>query len=113
MADLNITPGILNVTGQADRAWRLRLNVTAGGTAVNLTGYHCTWGLVPAQGGTAVLTAAEGTGITMGGTAGYVDFDVIGSVAAGPYSHEFRLVEPGGDPVSFVSGAWVVTEVTI
>ena len=109
MANLDLTGGTLNVTAAQGKTWAFRLAFPAG---TNLTGYDCHWAMADTPGGTAILSAGTGTGITMGGTAGYIDFEIASTATAGAavgsYIHEFELTEPGGDKPGFIRGTWNV-----
>lgn len=118
MANLDASPGVLNLTLAQGKTWDLLLTLRDSDAAlVDLSGYSCSWQVreTPSA-STAVVSASVGGtagAITMGGTAGtirlVVPSTVTAGVAAGPYAHEFELVDGSGARPPFVGGAVTVT----
>jgi hypothetical protein len=81
--------------------------LAADGLPYDLTGYSAQFTIeIP---GTVILTAASGSGITLGGATGTIDINVPASAfaAALPFTsanYSLMLTPPGGSPRCLVSG---------
>jgi hypothetical protein len=91
-----ITPGRYNITAYQGATYGLSLNWSIGGTAVDLTNYTAAMQVREAYNASApVLSLTNGSGITLGGTAGTIDISVsastMGSIVAGQYLYDLEL----------------------
>jgi hypothetical protein len=91
-----ITPGRYNITAYQGATYDLSLSWSIGGTAVNLTNYTAAMQVREAYDATTpVLSLTNGSGITLGGTAGTIDISVsantMGSIVAGQYLYDLEL----------------------
>lgn len=90
------TPGRYNITAYQGATYDLNLTWSIGGTAVNLTNYTAAMQVrESADAGTAVLSLTNGSGITLGGTAGTIALNIsantMGAVVAGQYVYDLEL----------------------
>ena len=117
MADLDMSPGTLNMTVTQGKTWTVTLTARdSAGSAVNLTGYDCAWAMsCDFDSSQAEITATVGGtagAITLGGTAGTIVLTVPSTVTAGAavgrWLHEFEITEPGGTKPPFVAGVVTV-----
>jgi hypothetical protein len=112
-----ISPGKYNITAYQGATYDIRLTWSIGGTAVNLTNYTAAMQVrEAADSETAVLSLTNGSGITLGGTAGTIDINVayqtMGSVVAGQYVYDLEL-NSGSQVTRLVQGLFTVqAEVT-
>lgn len=81
---------------------------TAGGVAVNLTGYLGAKMMVRGVNGNLLLTCNLGAEITLGGIAGTVTLnvadDVILSLPVGDHKYDIRLTNSAGQDFYFLEG---------
>jgi hypothetical protein len=112
MATLDIVSGVLNINASQGKTWTVTINVTnSAGSAVNLTGYSAKWQIRETPASSAVLSLANGSGITL--TSGGVITMTASSTAtaaipAGSYAHEIELIEPSGAIPPFLAGNVIV-----
>ena len=107
-----ISPGRYNITAYQGATYDLRLTWSIGGTAVNLTGYTAAMQVREApDSATPVLNLTNGSGITLGGTAGTIQINVghqtMGSVVAGQYLYDLEL-NSGSQVTRLVQGIFTV-----
>jgi hypothetical protein len=108
-----INPGTYNITCPQGATWDRTFTVNVGGTALNLTGYTAAMQVrESADAGTAIISLTNGSGITLGGTAGTIGV-VISSAqtagaASGSYSYDLEL-NSGGTITRLLEGSFNVT----
>ena len=114
MANLDASPGRLDLTFTQGKTWNLTLTVRdSGDDLVDLSGYACTWAMRTDYGAASATVTAVAAGtagsITMGGTAGTIALTVPPTVTAGvavaSYVHEFELTDGSGAKPPFVAGS--------
>jgi hypothetical protein len=108
-----INPGTYNITCPQGATWDRTFTVTVGGTKLNLTGYTAAMQVRESADATATLISlTNGSGITLGGTAGTVDVvissAVTAGVAAGSYSYDLEL-NSGSTITRLLEGSFNVT----
>lgn len=91
-----IAPGRYNITAYQGATYGLSLSWSIGGTAVDLTNYTAAMQVREAyDAANPVLSLTNGSGITLGGTAGTIDISVsastMGSIVAGQYLYDLEL----------------------
>lgn len=112
-----IKPGKYNITAYQGATYDLNLTWTIGGTAVNLTNYSAAMQVRTSTDSTAtVFSLTNGTGITLGGTAGTIDVTIgataMASAAPGQYVYDLEL-NSGGTITRLIQGTFQVqAEVT-
>ena len=112
-----ITPGKYNITAYQGATYDLSLTWSIGGTAVNLTNYTAAMQVRENyDSDTAILSLTNGSGITLGGTAGTIGinigYETMGSVVAGQYVYDLEL-NSGSEVTRLVQGMFTVeSEVT-
>ena len=115
---MSVSPGILNLTFPQGATWDLSLTWTdSDGDPINLTAYSARMQVRHSyDAGTPVLSLTNGTGITLGGTAGTIDVTVAASVTAGVAAAQYVYdleVEASSVVTRVVQGSLTVTpEVT-
>lgn len=107
-----INPGTYNITCPQGATWDRTFTVTVGGTALNLTGYTAAMQVrESADSATTLVSLTNGSGITLGGTAGTVavviSSAVTAGVAAGSYSYDLEL-NSGSTITRLLEGAFNV-----
>jgi hypothetical protein len=108
-----INPGTYNITCPQGATWDRTFTVNVGSTRLNLTGYTAAMQVrESADAGTAIISLTNGSGITLGGTAGTIDV-VISSAqtagaASGSYSYDLEL-NSGGTITRLLEGSFNVT----
>ena len=111
-------PGYLDLECWQGANFDYELTWTVGGSAVNLTGYSSRMQVRQYADSTAtVLSFVNGTGITLGGTAGTITLAAVATatspVEAGQYVYDLELVSGAGYVTRLVEGNFVVyAEVT-
>lgn len=108
-----INPGTYNITAPQGATWDRTFTVTVGGTALNLTGYTAAMQVrESADAGTAIISLTNGSGITLGGTAGTVAVLISSALtagaAAGSYSYDLEL-NSGSTITRLLEGSFNVT----
>jgi hypothetical protein len=108
-----INPGTYNITCPQGATWDRTFTVNVGGTALNLTGYTAAMQVrESADAGTAIISLTNGSGITLGGTAGTIGVVISSAVtagaAAGSYSYDLEL-NSGGTITRLLEGSFNVT----
>jgi hypothetical protein len=111
-------PGYLDLDCYQGANFDYQLTWTVAGSAVNLTGYSARMQVRQYADSTAtVLSFVNGTGITLGGTAGTIALSAVATatsaVEAGQYVYDLELVSGAGYVTRLVEGNFVVyAEVT-
>jgi Ethanolamine utilization protein EutJ (predicted chaperonin) len=112
-----INPATYNIKAYQGATYDLNLTWAIGGTAVNLTSYTAAMQVRENPNATAtVLSLTNGSGITLGGTAGTIAVNVpantMGSATAGNYVYDLEL-NSGGQVTRLIQGAFAISaEVT-
>ena len=112
-----INPAIYNITSYQGATYSLNMTWAIGGTAVNLTNYTAAMQVRENPSATAtVLSLTNGTGITLGGTAGTIGINVsastMGSATPGNYVYDLEL-NSGGEVTRLLQGSFAIqAEVT-
>jgi hypothetical protein len=91
-----IKPGKYNITAYQGATYDLNMTWTIGGTAVNLTNYTAAMQVRTAANSTAtVFSLTNGSGITLGGTAGTIAVNIsanaMGAATPGQYVYDLEL----------------------
>jgi hypothetical protein len=113
-----ITPGDYDITAYQGADYDQSFTVSQGGTALNWTGYTAQMQVREAADSTAyLLSLANGSGITLGGTAGTILVNITSTqsaaVSAGSYAYDLELVSSGSQVTRILQGAFnVVGNVT-
>jgi len=106
-------PGYLDLECWQGANFDYQLTWTVGGSAVNLTGYSSRMQVRQYADSTAtVFSFVNGTGITLGGTAGTIALAAVATatsaVEAGQYVYDLELVSGAGYVTRLVEGNFVV-----
>jgi hypothetical protein len=106
-------PGTLNLTCYQGATFDYLLTWTISGTAVNLTTYSARMQVRTTYDATAVaLSLTNGSGITLGGTAGTIYIEAnpttTAAIAAGQYVYDLELVTSGSAVTRLVEGTFTV-----
>lgn len=110
------TPGLLDLNCYQGASFDYSLSWTAGGSAVNLTGYSARMQVRDSyDAGTAVVSLTSGTGITLGGTAGSIVLEMSATATAAldgtpntQYVYDLELVSGAGYVTRLVEGRFFV-----
>lgn len=111
-------PGELDLDCYQGANFDYSLTWTVAGSAVNLTGYSSRMQVRQYADSTAtVLSLVNGTGITLGGTAGTIALSAVATatsaIEAGQYVYDLEMVSGAGYVTRLVEGTFTVTpEVT-
>ncbi|NBW20640.1 MAG: hypothetical protein EBR82_73010 [Caulobacteraceae bacterium] len=111
-------PGYLDLDCWQGANFDYQLTWTVAGSAVNVTGYTARMQVRQYAESTAtVLSLVNGTGITLGGTAGTIALSAVATatsaIEAGQYVYDLELVSGAGYVTRLVEGSFVVyAEVT-
>ena len=112
-----INPATYNITAYQGATYSLNMTWAIGGTAVNLTSYTAAMQVKENASSTAsVLSLTNGSGITLGGTAGTIAISVsaitMGSATPGNYVYDLEL-NSGGQVTRLIQGGFAIqAEVT-
>ena len=112
-----INPATYNITAYQGATYDLNMTWAIGGTAVNLTGYTAAMQVKENASSTAsVLSLTNGSGITLGGTAGTIAISVsantMGSATPGNYVYDLEL-NSGVQVTRLIQGGFAIqAEVT-
>lgn len=116
---MGATPGLLNLTFSQGATWKLALAYNNGdGTPIDLTNYTARMQARPSYTSSDVaLNLTNGSGITLGGTAGTINLLVsattTAAIGAAQYVYDMELVSASGEVTRLIEGTLVVTpEVT-
>jgi len=111
-------PGYLDLDCWQGANFDYQLTWTVAGSAVNVTGYSARMQVRQYAESTAtVLSLVNGTGITLGGTAGTIALSAVATatsaIEAGQYVYDLELVSGAGYVTRLVEGSFIVyAEVT-
>jgi hypothetical protein len=111
-------PGYLDLDCWQGANFDYQLTWTVSGSAVNVTGYSARMQVRQYADSTAtVLSLVNGTGITLGGTAGTISLSAVATatsaITAGQFIYDLELVSGAGYVTRLVEGNFVVyAEVT-
>lgn len=108
-----INPGTYNITCPQGATFDRTLTITNGTAAMNLTGYTAAMQVREAAGAaTALISLSNGSGLTLGGTAGTIGITIAATatagVASGSYSYDLEL-NSGGTIIRLLEGSFNVT----
>lgn len=112
-----IKPAVYNIAAYQGATFDLNMTYKVDGTAVNLTGYTAALQVRETPNATAtVLSLTNGSGITLGGTAGtiaiLVPASTMGAADAGNYQYDLEL-NSGGQVTRLLQGKFSIeAEVT-
>jgi hypothetical protein len=111
-----INPATYNIKSYQGATYSLNMTWAIGGTAVNLTSYTAAMQVKENPNSTAVLSLTNGSGITLGGTAGTIAIGVsastMGSATPGNYIYDLEL-NSGSEVTRLLQGSFAIqAEVT-
>lgn len=115
---MSVSPGLLNLTFSQGATWKLNLTYESGDSPMDLTNYTARMQARSTyDSSTAVLNLTNGSGITLGGTAGTIALLVgattTAAIGAAQYVYDLEIQSPSGEVTRVVEGSLVVTpEVT-
>ena len=109
-----ITPGAFDITCFQGADFDQQFVVSQGGTALNWTGYTARMQVRDSSDATAVLLSlTNGSGITLGGTAGTIAVAVSNAqsaaISAGSYAYDLELISGSSAVTRFLQGAFNVS----
>lgn len=109
-----INPGTYNVVAYQGADWDRTFTVTQGGSALNLSGYSAAMQVREAADSTAyLLSLTNGSGITLGGTAGTITVAITATqssaVNAGSYAYDLELTSGAGQVTRLLQGGFTVS----
>jgi hypothetical protein len=113
-----INPGDYDITAYQGADYDQLFTVTQGGTALNWTGYTAKMQVREAADSTAyLLSLANGSGITLGGTAGTILVNISnaqsGAISAGSFAYDLELISGSSAVTRILQGAFnVIGQVT-
>jgi len=113
-----ISPGDYDITCYQGADYDQSFTVSQGGTALNWTGYTAAMQVREAADSTAyLLSLSNGTGITLGGTAGTILVNISNAqsaaISAGSFAYDLELFSGSGNVTRILQGAFnVVGNVT-
>jgi hypothetical protein len=116
---MSIAPGILNLTFSQGATWKLAMTYTnSTGDPIDLSNYTARMQARPSyESATKVLDLTNGTGITLGGTAGTIDLLVpaatTATIGAAQYVYDLEIASASDEVTRVIEGTLLVTpEVT-
>ena len=106
-----ITPGDYDITAYQGADYDQSFTVSQGGTALNWTGYTAKMQVREAADSTAyLLSLANGSGITLGGTAGTILVNISNAqssaISAGSYAYDLELISGSSAITRILQGAF-------
>jgi len=109
-----INPGTYNITVWQGADYDKTFTVTQNGTALNWTGYSARMQVRDSSDATAtLLSLTNGSGITLGGTAGTIAVAITSTqsaaIPAGAYAYDLELVSSGNIVTRLLQGAFIVS----
>jgi len=113
-----INPGTYDITCWQGADYDKTFTATQDGTALNWSGYSARMQVREAADSTAtLLSLTDGSGITLGGTAGTIAVAITNAqsaaVSAGSYAYDLELISNGSAVTRLLQGAFnVVGNVT-
>lgn len=112
MTTLSIEPGVLNITAQQGKTWRIVVSASdSSGASINFAGYSAEWQLRRSYGTPALITLTDGDGITLttGTVTIVVDAATTAELETGGYVHEIELIQPNLERPPFLRGTLTVS----
>lgn len=116
---MSVAPGLLNLTFSQGATWKLSMAYNnSDGVPIDLSNYTARMqARTTYTAATAALTLTNGSGITLGGTAGSIDLLVPASttatIGAAQYVYDMELVSASNEVTRLIEGTLIVTpEVT-
>lgn len=108
-----INPGLYNITCPQGATWDRTFTVNVGGSPLNLTGYTAAMQVrESADASTALVSLTNGSGISLGGTAGTIAVTISSTasaaIASGSYTYDLEL-NSGSTITRLLEGAFNVT----
>jgi hypothetical protein len=108
-----ITPGDYDITAYQGADYDQSFTVSQGGTALNWTGYTAKMQVREAADSTAyLLSLSDGSGITLGGTAGTILINISNAqsaaISAGSFAYDLELFAGSGQVTRILQGAFNV-----
>lgn len=108
-----ITPGNYNITVWQGADYDKTFTVTQNDTPINWSGYTAQMQVRESADATAtLLSLTNGSGITLGGTAGTILVAITNAqssaIDAGPYSYDLELISNGGTITRLLQGSFTV-----
>lgn len=108
-----ITPGTYNITVWQGADYDKTFTCTQSGTALNWSGYTAAMQVREAADSTAtLLSLTNGSGITLGGTAGTIAVAITAAqssaISAGSYAYDLELVSSGSQVTRLLQGSFIV-----
>jgi hypothetical protein len=108
-----INPGTYNITCFQGANFDRTFTITQSSVALNLTGYSSAMQVRTAADSTAYLVSlVNGTGITLGGTAGTIAVALTSAqssaIAAGSYAYDLEITSGAGEVTRLLQGAFNV-----
>ncbi len=113
-----INPGNYNITLWQGADYDKTFTVTQNGTAINWSGYTAQMQVRESSDATSpLLSLTNGSGITLGGTAGTITVAITNAqssaINAGSFSYDLELTSSGGSITRLLQGSFnVVANVT-
>jgi hypothetical protein len=109
-----ITPGTYDITLFQGADYDQTFTASQDGTALNWTGYSARMQVRDSSDATAVLLSlTNGSGITLGGTAGTIAVAVTNAqsaaISAGSYAYDLELISGSSAVTRFLQGAFNVS----
>lgn len=103
--------GQYNIVCRQSDTFSRAVTITNDGTAYNLTNATATFTVRASEDATTILTLTNGSGITLGGTAGTAQITATAtqtsSIDAGVYTYDFTINE-GTSVTTFLTGSFTV-----
>lgn len=112
MSTLSIEPGLLNITAQQGKTWRISVSASdSGGQPLDFTGYHAEWQVRRSYNTPALVTLTDEDGITFGAGTITIVLEAAETAAldTGQYVHEIELIQPNLERPPFLRGTLTVT----
>ena len=113
-----INPGTYDITAYQGADFDRTFTITQGGTALNLSGYTSAMQVREAADSTAYLVSlSNGSGITLGGTAGTIAVAITSAqssaLSSGSYAYDLEITSGSSQVTRLLQGAFnVVGNVT-
>ena len=109
-----ITPVTYNLVCYQGADFDKTFTVTQGGTALSWSGYTARMQVREAADSTAyLLSLTNGSGITLGGTAGTIAVAITAAqssaISAGSYAYDLELISSGGAVTRLLQGGFQVS----
>jgi hypothetical protein len=109
---LSIEPGLLNITAQQGKTWRIAVSASdSSGAPIDFSGYQAEWQVRRSYDTPAIVTLTDADGITLGpGTLTILlDAEATAEIQTGQYVHEIELIQPNLERPPFLRGTLTVS----